>query len=133
MPKVVRFHEVGNASVLKLEDVPIKEPGPGELRIRVQAIGLNRAEVLFRQGIYLEKPKLPSLIGYEAAGIVEAVGPGVTEFKIGDKVSTIPAMPRSSMGLNGVYGEMAIVPAIAISKYPSNLTPEEGPRFGCST
>jgi NADPH:quinone reductase-like Zn-dependent oxidoreductase len=126
MPKIVRFHEVGNASVLKIEELPIMEPGAGEVRIKVQAIGLNRAEVLFRQGVYLEKPKFPSLIGYEAAGVVESVGPGVTDFKIGDRVSKIPAMPHSSMGRDGVYGETAIVPAIALSKYPDNLTAEEG-------
>lgn len=125
MTKVVRFHEFGKASVLKLEDLPERNPGEGEVRIKVQAIGLNRAEVLFRQGLYLEKPKLPSLIGYEAAGVVDALGPGVKDFRIGDKVTVIPAMPGFSMTAYGVYGETAVVPANALTKYPDNLTPEE--------
>ncbi len=76
MPKVVRFHETGGAEVLKVEDVPLTEPGKGEVRLKVEAIGLNRAEIMFRQGQYLENPELPSRLGYEAAGIVDAVGPG---------------------------------------------------------
>jgi NADPH:quinone reductase len=126
VPKVVRFHELGKADVLKLEELPIREPGPEEVRFKVQAIGLNRAEILFREGLYLEKPKLPSLIGYEASGIVEAVGSAVSEFKIGDRVSRIPTMPNSSMSRDGVYGETAVVPASTLSKYPDNLTAEEG-------
>ena len=76
MPKIVRFYQTGTADVLKLEDVPQSEPGEGEVRLKVEAIGLNRAEVMFRQGQYLEAPEFPSRIGYEAAGIVDAVGPG---------------------------------------------------------
>src|SRR6516165_4085588 len=116
MPKVVRFHEVGKAGVLKIEELPERNPGEGEVRIKVQAIGLNRAEILFREGRYLEKPQLPALIGYEAAGIVDAIGQGVKEFRIGDKVSVIPAMPNFSMGIHGVYGETAVLPSASITK-----------------
>ena len=123
MSKIVRFDKTGDASVLKIVDEPLVEPGEGELRLRVQAIGLNRAEVLFRQGLYLEKPALPARIGYEAAGTVDAIGAAVTGFKVGDKVSTIPAFPMSKYG---VYGETAIVPAEAVAHYPDNLSPEEG-------
>ncbi|KAA0894311.1 zinc-dependent alcohol dehydrogenase family protein [Oryzomonas rubra] len=123
MPKVVRFYETGDAGVLKLEDAPLVEPGAGEVRLKVAAIGLNRAEVMFRQGQYLETPKLPSRIGYEAAGIVDAVGPGVSGIKVGDRVSTIPSF---SVGDYGVYGESAIVPAYAAVPYPGVLTPVEG-------
>jgi NADPH:quinone reductase-like Zn-dependent oxidoreductase len=84
---------------------------------------LNRAEVLFRQGLYLEKPNFPARIGYEAAGTVDAIGSGVSGFKLNDKVSTIPAFPMSKYG---VYGESAIVPAAALAHYPDNLSPEEG-------
>ena len=122
MSKVVRFHTLGGADVLKLEEVPLPEPGAGEVRLKVSAIGLNRAEVVFRQGLYLEKPQLPSKIGYEASGVVDAVGEGVSEFKVGDKVSTIPAFPMSKYG---VYGEMAIVPAQAVAHYPDNISAEE--------
>lgn len=123
MPKIVRFHETGGAEVLKLEDLPLTQPGEGEVRLRVEAIGLNRAEVMFRQGQYLEAPELPSRLGYEAAGIVDAVGPGTRDVQIGDRVSTIPAF---SMGEHGVYGESAIVPGFAVAPYPDNLSPSEG-------
>ncbi len=78
MPKIVRFHETGAAEVLRLEDLPLTEPGEGEIRLKVEAIGLNRADVLFRQGQYLQTPDCPSRIGYEASGTVDAVGPGVS-------------------------------------------------------
>jgi NADPH:quinone reductase len=122
MPKIVRFHETGEADVLKLEEMPLADPGQGEVRLKVEAIGLNRAEVLFRQGLYLEAPELPSLIGYEAAGVVDAVGDGVTELRVGDRVSTIPSF---SMRQYGVYGESAVVPAFAAAPYPDTLSAEE--------
>lgn len=122
MTKIVRLERTGGADVLEIVDSPVSEPGDDEVRIRVQAIGLNRAEVLFRQGLYLEKPSFPSRIGYEAAGVVEAVGKRVKAFKPGDKVSTIPCF---SMSKYGVYGEWAIVPASALALYPDNLSPEE--------
>jgi NADPH:quinone reductase-like Zn-dependent oxidoreductase len=121
--RIVRFHKLGDASALKIEHLPVSEPEEGELRIRVEAIGLNRAEIMFRTGTYLEQPELPSRLGYEAAGIVEALGTGVTGFAIGDRVSTIPAFSQSKYG---VYGETAVVPASAVSHYPDNLSPSEG-------
>jgi NADPH:quinone reductase len=106
MVKIVRFHQFGDADVLQLEELPLAEPGKGEVRLKVEAIGLNRAEVMFRQGAYLEEPdSFPSTLGYEAAGVIDAVGEGVTELKIGDRVSTIPGF---SMKNYGVYGESAI-------------------------
>ena len=123
MPKIVRFHQTGPAEVLKLEELPLTEPGTGEVRLKVEAIGLNRAEVMFRQGQYLEAPQFPSRIGYEASGIVDAVGPGVNNVKIGERVSTIPSF---SVGQYGVYGESAIVPEHAVAHYPENLSPSEG-------
>ncbi len=123
MPKIVRFHEMGEADVLQIEDLPLEEPGAGEVRLKVEAIGLNRAEVMFRKGQHHEDPKLPSRLGYEAAGIVDAVGPGVGDIQIGDRVSTIPAF---SMRAYGVYGESAIVPAYAAASYPDHLSISEG-------
>ncbi len=123
MPKIVRFHETGGAEVLKLEDLPLAEPGQGEVRLTVEAIGLNRAEIMFRKGQYLETPQLPSRLGYEAAGVIDAVGPDVENFQAGDRVSTIPSFP---MGQYGVYGESAIVPAYAAAKYPDTLSAVEG-------
>jgi NADPH:quinone reductase-like Zn-dependent oxidoreductase len=123
MPKVVRFHKTGAADVLGLEELPSEDPGKGEVRLRVEAIGLNRAEVMFRQGQYLESPKLPARLGYEAAGVVDAVGPETGGIKIGDRVSTIPSF---SMLKYGVYGESAVVPAYAAARYPETLTAVEG-------
>ena len=123
MPKIVRFHTTGSADVLKLEELPTPEPKNGEVRLKVEAIGLNRAEVLFREGQYLEAPNLPSGLGYEAAGVVEAVGPGISALHVGAKVSTIPAF---SMREYGMYGESVLVPAHAIAVYPENLSVLEG-------
>ena len=123
MPRIVRFHETGGAEVLKLEDAPLQEPGEGEVRLKVEAVGLNRAEVMYRQGQYLENPIPPSRIGYEASGTIDAIGPGVDGFAIGERVSTIPSF---SMQNYGVYGESAVVPAFAVAHYPETLSPMEG-------
>ena len=101
----------------------VPQPSADEVRISVQAIGLNRAEVMFREGAYLETPVLPSRLGYEAAGIVDAVGEDVISVKVGDRVSTIPAF---SMGTYGVYSDTVIVPARAVAHYPDNLSAQEG-------
>jgi NADPH:quinone reductase-like Zn-dependent oxidoreductase len=121
--KIVRFHAVGGPEVLKIEELPIPEPGKGEVRLTVNAIGLNRAEAMFRSGQYLEAPALPSKLGYEAAGVVDAVGPDVDKSWLGKKVSTVPGFLMTQYG---VYGEVAIVPASALAVYPEKLTPEEG-------
>ena len=90
MARVVRFHQVGGPEVLRVEEVEVPPPGKGEVQIRIKALGLNRAESMFRNGQYLEEPKLPARLGYEAAGTVAAVGPGVRGFQVGDAVSTVP-------------------------------------------
>ncbi|MCP5365727.1 MAG: zinc-dependent alcohol dehydrogenase family protein [Hyphomicrobiales bacterium] len=123
MPRIVRFHETGSADVLKLEDLPLDEPGKGQIRLKVEALGLNRAEIMYRQGQYLEATKLPSRIGYEAAGTVDALGPNTAGFQIGDRVSTIPSF---SMHKYGVYGESAIVPITAVAYYPRTLSAVAG-------
>lgn len=125
MVKIIRFHELGNAEVLKTEDIPLADPQEGEVRLNVKAIGLNRAEVMFREGTYLEQPTFPSQIGYEASGIIDAVGAGVEGINIGDRVSTIPS-PSSEMSKYGVYGESAIVPGEIVSSFPDNLSFEQG-------
>lgn len=122
MPKIVRFHRTGSSDVLELDTVDEIKPGKDEVLIHVLALGLNRAEILFRQGLYLEKPSLPSRIGYEAAGMVKAVGESVSEFRVGDYVSTIPAF---SMSKYGVWGEEAIVPQSAVVKMPENVEPHQ--------
>jgi NADPH:quinone reductase-like Zn-dependent oxidoreductase len=119
MPRIVRFHETGEPEVMRIEDLPSREPGENEVRIRVRAIGLNRAEVMFRRGQYLEPPNLPTGLGYEAAGLVDAVGPGVGGFRPGQAVSTIPAF---SMSRYGMYGEEVIAPAHAVVAHPTTLS-----------
>jgi NADPH:quinone reductase-like Zn-dependent oxidoreductase len=121
--KIVRFHSLGGPEVLKIEEEAIPVPGKGEALLNVKAIGLNRAEVMFREGHYLESPTLPSKLGYEAAGVVESVGPDVDKSWIGKKVSTTPGFLMTNYG---VYGEVALVPASALAMYPERLTPEEG-------
>ncbi len=122
MSKVVRFHQTGGPEVLQLEDETPAQPGPGEARIEVRAIGLNRAEAMFRRGQYFEQPEFPSRIGYEVSGIVRAVGPDVTAVKAGDAVSTIPGYSQVKYGS---YAEMALVPADILVPKPEALSFEQ--------
>ncbi|MBC3190334.1 zinc-dependent alcohol dehydrogenase family protein [Pseudonocardia sp. C8] len=118
MAKTVRFHQIGGPEVLVLDDVDIPEPGPGEVRIRARALGVNRAEAMFRSGAYVHDPVLPAGIGYEVAGEVDAVGAGV-DLANGTPVSVVPAF-----GMNDypVHGELVIAPAHAVVQHPENLT-----------
>jgi NADPH:quinone reductase-like Zn-dependent oxidoreductase len=122
MTKVVRFHEFGGPEVLRFESLEVAEPGAGEVRVRVEAIGLNRAEAAFRSGRYIEKAQLPARLGYEAAGVIEALGEGVNGHSIGEPVCVMPAF---SMNKYGVYAERAIVPASALLKRPAGLGTKE--------
>ncbi|HSY37054.1 MAG TPA: zinc-dependent alcohol dehydrogenase family protein [Acidobacteriaceae bacterium] len=122
--KIVRFHKTGAAEVLQFDELPVPEPGPGEVRLSVKALGLNRAEVMFRNGQYLETPVFPSKNGYEAAGVVDAVGPEVDSSWLGKTVSTVPGTFKLSA--HGVYGEVAVVPLKAIAEYPASLSFEQG-------
>jgi NADPH:quinone reductase-like Zn-dependent oxidoreductase len=123
MPKVVRFYFLGGPENLKLEEQPSQQPGQGELKLRVHAVGLNRAEAVYMRGYYFEKPRLPSRLGFEAAGVVEAVGPGVDPALTGKQVSTMPGISQNQYG---VLGEEAIVPASLVAEYPPRLSPAEG-------
>ncbi|RUZ77342.1 NADPH:quinone reductase [Mesorhizobium sp. M7A.F.Ca.US.006.01.1.1] len=118
MTRVVRFHQHGGPEVLRIEDVELPPPGPGEVQIRVKALGLNRAEALLRAGAYIETPTLPSGLGLEAAGVVEAVGEGVGDFAPGDSVSVIPPQ---SMICWPAYGELVTYPAGLVVKHPPSL------------
>jgi NADPH:quinone reductase-like Zn-dependent oxidoreductase len=122
MPKVVRFDQLGGPEVLKFEEQASREPKAREVRIRVQAVGLNRAEALYARGQYLEQPRLPSGLGYEAAGIIEAVGPDVDRTWIGHKIATVPGF---SLNDYPVLGEEAVVPVANVAPYPEKLTPTE--------
>jgi NADPH:quinone reductase-like Zn-dependent oxidoreductase len=122
MAKVVRVHQQGGPEQLRIEDLPVGDPGPGEVRVKIEAIGLNRSEALFRQGGYIAPPKLPALIGYEAAGVLEALGDGVTGFEPGQRVSILPNFRQ---GEYGVYAEQAIVPASSLVAAPEQLSAVE--------
>lgn len=118
MVRTIRFHETGGPEVLRFEDLPVRAPGGGEVRIRVDAIGLNRAEVNFRRGTYLEQPRLPAGLGCEAAGEVLEVGPGVERWQPGDAVSVVPAFSQNDYP---VYAEEAVVPASALVARPPGM------------
>jgi len=122
MVKVVRVHELGGPEVLRIEDLEIGDPGPGEVRIRVEAVGLNRAEAMYRAGRYPVEPQLPSLIGYEGVGTIEALGPGVTDFSVGDRVCVLPMIQQ---GQYGIWAESAIVPTRILLPAPPALSAAE--------
>ncbi|HET9863117.1 MAG TPA: zinc-dependent alcohol dehydrogenase family protein [Steroidobacteraceae bacterium] len=118
MSKVVRIHELGGPEVLRLEERDVDAPGAAEVRVRIEAIGLNRSEAAFRAGQYPVKPRLPAPMGYEACGVVEALGAEVRDFKVGDRVCVLPTF---RLGEYGVYAEHAIVPARSVMPTPPNL------------
>ncbi|HEY2205943.1 MAG TPA: zinc-dependent alcohol dehydrogenase family protein [Pseudonocardia sp.] len=118
MVRTIRFHQLGGPEVLRYEDLPVRPPGPGEARIRVDAVGLNRAEVAFRRGTYLERPDLPSGLGSEAAGEVLEVGPDVSRWRPGDAVSVVPAFSQRDYP---VYAQEAVVPAAALVARPDGM------------
>jgi NADPH:quinone reductase-like Zn-dependent oxidoreductase len=119
MPRVVFFDRLGPPEVLQIRDVPLAEPGPGEVRIAVEAFGQNRSESQMRQGTYpMIDANFPSRVGKEAVGRVTAVGAGVQGIQLGARVTTVPCF---DMNRHGVYGEFAIVPAMALAPVPRGL------------
>lgn len=113
--KAVQIREVGGPEALQLAELPIPVPGPGQVLIRVEAVGMNFIEIYFRKGQY--KTTLPTIPGSEAAGTVEDCGAGVTGFRPGDAVA--------STGVLGSYAEYALVPAAQLVKVPDGITPEQ--------
>jgi NADPH:quinone reductase-like Zn-dependent oxidoreductase len=122
MPTLIRFHRTGGPEVLQYDVLAARPLKAGEVRLKVEAIGLNRAEVMFRTGNYPESPEFPSTLGYEAAGVIEEVAPGVKGFVPGDRVATIPAF---SMTRYGTYGDSVVLPAAAMAKTPPMLSSVE--------
>lgn len=117
--RTVLFHELGGPDVLTVEEVELPDPGPGEVLVKVEALGLNRAEALFRAGTYYYRPTLPaSRNGYEAAGEVEAVGAGVTAFAPGDPVLSAANFELSA---HGVYGDRVLLPESALVPRPAGV------------
>jgi len=122
MTKVVRIYRHGGPEELRFEELDIGEPGAAEVRLKIEAIGLNRSEAAFRAGEYPVTPKFPTLIGYEGVGIVEALGADVQGFEVGERVCVLP---NFRLGEYGIYGERAIVPARSLLSPPPGLTPVE--------
>ena len=108
--------------MLRIEDVETEQPGGGEVRLRIRAIGINRTEITMRSGRSPARPSLPTKIGWEAAGEIEALGPNVTGFAIGDRVALVPAYAASRYGL---YGERSLAPARSLVKIPDAVSFEQ--------
>ncbi|MGH6912347.1 MAG: quinone oxidoreductase family protein [Geminicoccales bacterium] len=117
MAGMVRVHEVGGPDVLRFEDVEVGEPGPGQVRLRQTAIGLNFIDVYFRTGLY-PQPSLPFTPGLEAAGTVEAVGQGVTEVEVGDRVAY--AAPPI-----GAYADARLMQADRLVRLPDGISDQQ--------
>ena len=113
MPHAIRFHKNGGPEVMQWESVEAGQPGPGEARVRHTAIGVNYIDTYHRSGLY--KLALPSGLGTEGAGIVEAVGPGVTDVRSGDRVAY-------SGGPLGAYSEVRVMPADRLVKLPDGVS-----------
>jgi NADPH:quinone reductase-like Zn-dependent oxidoreductase len=122
MSRVIEFSEAGGPEVLRFKDVDVPEAGLGQVRIRVKAIGLNRADSMWRENKYIEPVKFPARLGYEAVGTVDSVGKDVTTIAIGDEVNTIPSF---SMNQYGMYGEVVLAPIHAVVKHPQELSAVE--------
>lgn len=119
MSRTVKFAQAGGPEVLEFVEVQVAAPGPDEVRIKVKAIGINRAEAMWRVDDYIEPCKFPAGLGYEAAGIVDAVGSEVKDFVEGDVVNVIPSF---SMNDYSIYGEVILVPSYAVVKQPEALS-----------
>lgn len=128
MTRVVHFYQPGPPEVQRIEDIEVPAPGPGEVRIRVAAIGMNRSDLLFRAGQHPMKPPVPAGNGAEAAGLVDAVGQGVEAFAVGDAVSVVPHMDPS----RGTYGELINVAATRVMPSSPHLSPRENGAFWAS-
>lgn len=116
MTHAVRIHENGGPDVLRWEEVDVPEPGPGEALVRQTASGLNFIDVYFRTGLY-KVPSFPSAIGNEGAGVVEAVGDGVTEAAVGDRVAYCMSL--------GSYTQRRVIASNQLVKIPDDVTDEE--------
>jgi NADPH:quinone reductase-like Zn-dependent oxidoreductase len=122
MSRVVEFAEAGGPEVLTFKNVDVPKAGPGQVRIRVKAIGLNRAESMWRHNQYIEPVKFPARLGYEAVGTVDSVGRDITTIAVGDEVNVIPSF---SMNQYGMYGEVVLAPIHAVVRQPKGLSPLE--------
>ena len=109
MAKAVRFYETGGPEVLRLESVEVGEPGPGQARVRHAGIAVNFIDIYFRTGRY--PAQLPSSMGSDAVGVVEAIGTGVTDIAVGERVGYL-------MGPQGAYSDVRVMPAEVLIRLP---------------
>jgi NADPH2:quinone reductase len=117
MPRAIQIDRPGGAEEMKLRDLPVGDPGPGQIRIRHQAIGLNFIDVYQRSGLYALP--MPLTLGMEGAGIIEAVGAGVTHLKAGDRAAYASQPP-------GSYSQARVMPALAVCRLPDDISFETG-------
>ncbi|AIR91115.1 zinc-dependent alcohol dehydrogenase family protein [Pseudomonas cremoricolorata] len=122
MSRIIRFHKFGAADVLRCEERPEPSPASGEVQVRVEAIGISWYDVLWRQDLAPSQVRLPSGIGHEMAGVVTALGEGVEDLAIGDRVASFPA---TSPNDHPVYGDVIVLPRSALTRYPEVLSPVE--------
>jgi NADPH2:quinone reductase len=113
MARAIRFHETGSADVLRLENVAVGDPGPGEARVRHTAVAVNFIDIYFRTGQY--PTPLPSGLGSDAVGVVEAVGAGVTDIAVGDRVGYL-------IGPQGAYSDVRTMPAAVLIRIPDGVS-----------
>jgi NADPH:quinone reductase len=116
--KAVRFERIGGPEVIRLVDLPVPEPGPGEIRVKVSACGLNFSDIMIRQGRYVMDVPFPYLVGREFSGIVDAVGAGVSSF-----VAGLAVFGLSFFG--GAMAEYVVVPASSLNPVPEGIAPEQ--------
>jgi len=121
--KAIRVHEFGGPEVLRLEEVPAPQPGPGEVLVRIHAAGVNPVETYIRAGTYARLPELPYTPGNDGGGVVEHVGSDVTEFKPGDRVYTAGS-------LSGTYAEFALCKNEQVHPLPENVSFAQGAAMG---
>ena len=127
--KIIRFHQTGGPEVLQIDDCPDTEPSEHEVRINVEAFGLNRAECMLRQGVYAFNPIFPCRLGGEGSGTIAAVGSEVRNVSIGDRAAVIPFAVadeygywQDETGKYGCYGETVTVPVEGVVLVPENIS-----------
>jgi NADPH2:quinone reductase len=121
--KAIRVNEFGDPDVLRLEEVPTPRPGPGEVLVRMHAIGVNPVETYIRAGTYARLPKLPYTPGNDGAGVIEQTGDSMTEFKPGDRV-------YAAGSVTGTYAEFALCKTDQVHRLPANVSFAQGAAMG---
>lgn len=118
--RVIRFHRTGGSEVLQIDEIELPPLKNNEVLVKMDALAISRADILWREGDYVEHPILPAQIGYEGAGVVDSIGPKVKTIRPGDRVSTVPA---ASLVEYAAHGEEIVYPESSLLVYPPNLNP----------